>query len=78
LAHNLALTNGSGTAFFFAASTVGEYLNLSELWYSLNVSFQQVFFSLFSALFLWTQCIYACMEAKFCLRVKNKIGNYQE
>jgi len=50
LAHNLALTNGSGTAFF-AASTVGEYLNLSELWYSLNVSFQQVFLAYFLPFF---------------------------
>lgn len=71
-------TNGPGTVPFFAASTVAKYLNLSELWYFFKCDLWTGIFSLFSAIFLWTQCIYVFMEAQFCLRVKNKRHSHQE
>ncbi len=67
-----SLTNGPGTGPFFAASTVGKYLNWSELWYFLNVIFEQVFLAYFLSYFVDTVVIYVCMEAQFCLRVKNE------
>ncbi len=67
------LTRGPGTVFFFFCCQYSRWV----LEFIRALVLSTGIFSLFSALFLWTQCIYVCMEAQFCHGVKNNRHNHQ-